>query len=57
MRPTNATTALAEPAASGGQRLHRLRPPSRRLPALAGDLRLFAMTFAGGFLFMTVYLV
>jgi hypothetical protein len=24
---------------------------------LASDLRLFALTFAGGFLFMTVYLV
>jgi hypothetical protein len=24
---------------------------------LAGDIRLFALTFAGGFLFMTVYLI
>jgi len=29
-----------------------VRPPS----AAASDLRLFALTFAGGFLFMSVYL-
>ena len=28
-----------------------------RGPAVANDLKLFALTFAGGFLFMTVYLV
>ena len=29
-----------------------IAPPSN----LAGDLRLFALTFAGGFLFMAIYL-
>ncbi|WP_187107752.1 hypothetical protein [Sphingomonas xanthus] len=30
--------------------------PASPAPALADDLRMFALTFAGGFLFMTIYL-
>ncbi len=33
-----------------------LAAPAAAAPALADDLKLFAATFAGGFLFMAVYL-
>ena len=32
------------------------RPAAEPGSALAGDLRLFALTFAGGFLFTTIFL-
>ena len=49
--------ALARPVPSFGRRLlasdPRLAEPTT---GLGDDLRLFAMTFAGGFLFMSVFL-
>lgn len=50
--------ALARPFPSFGRRVlasdaHEARPVTT---GLSDDMRLFALTFAGGFLFMSVYL-
>jgi hypothetical protein len=50
--------ALARSFPSFGRRVLAGKPHAANAPAsgLSDDLRLFALTFAGGFLFMSVYL-
>ena len=48
---------LARPVPSFGRRmLARSEPQTAGTNNIGDDLRLFALTFAGGFLFMSVYL-
>jgi hypothetical protein len=50
--------AVVRSAPSFGRRVQALVPGHRQaaLSSVASDLRLFALTFAGGFLFVSVYL-
>ena len=45
-----------EPAVSGGAKAVAAAADHDHRRRIADDLRLFALTFAGGFLFMTVFL-
>ena len=48
---------LARPVPSFGRRmLVRDEPQNASASSIGDDLKLFALTFAGGFLFMSVYL-
>ena len=40
----------------GGRTATAVRPVGQPASILVNDLRLFALTFAGGFLFMTIFL-
>ncbi|HVF37537.1 MAG TPA: hypothetical protein VNA29_06300 [Sphingomicrobium sp.] len=47
---------MDQPRSFGRGRTYALTAPAPAPAGVSDDLRLFAMTFAGGFLFMAVYL-
>ena len=49
-------SALRQPRFFGRGRRYILNAPARSASSIADDARLFATTFVGGLLFMTVYL-
>ncbi len=53
---TSISVRLAKPLLGRRKRVVVAGAEPRAANALADDLRLFALTFAGGFLFMAVYL-